>query len=203
MQGAVVRAQFFLVGGEVIIDRDPLKSKVLAVLLIALSFIPLYLARKGYSFFYRPSISLANEVYRSEQKTYIQIYGEGVYAFPMQDWIPLQEILKMSGNNIALPDSSGDTIIQSGSRITIGPDGSIDVGSMDGEKLLLFDLPIDINKADAKDLEALPGIGEVLAGRILEMRETLGDFSSVGELKKVRGIGEKKLREIAGLVETR
>ena len=60
--------------------------------------------------------------------------------------------------------------------------------------------PIDINTADAALLQTLPGIGEVIAQRIIDYREAYGPFQSVGELTKVSGIGEKKLEAIWDLV---
>lgn len=53
-----------------------------------------------------------------------------------------------------------------------------------------------INQATREDWESLPGIGEVLAGRILEFRAAHGDFASVDELILVDGIGEKTLQNI-------
>jgi len=55
---------------------------------------------------------------------------------------------------------------------------------------------IDINRADREALISLPGIGEVLAGRILDYRAEHGDFHSVQELTKVEGIGEKTLAKL-------
>lgn len=59
--------------------------------------------------------------------------------------------------------------------------------------------PVDINTAGAEELEALPGIGPVLAGRIIEYRERHGPFGSLRDLLKVSGIGEKKLAELEDL----
>ena len=53
--------------------------------------------------------------------------------------------------------------------------------------------PINLNTATAEELIAVPGIGEVTAGRILEYRAQIGRFESVDELLEVKGIGEKKL----------
>ena len=53
--------------------------------------------------------------------------------------------------------------------------------------------PLDINRATAAQLEALPGIGPALAGRIVDYREENGGFLSVEELLNVEGIGPKKL----------
>ena len=55
---------------------------------------------------------------------------------------------------------------------------------------------IDLNQADAQTLETLPGIGEVLAQRIVEYRTANGPFQSVEELLQVSGIGESKLAAI-------
>jgi len=62
--------------------------------------------------------------------------------------------------------------------------------------------PIDINTADALCLATLPGIGEVIAQRIIDYREKHGPFQSVGELTKVEGIGQKKLEGLWDLVTT-
>lgn len=50
---------------------------------------------------------------------------------------------------------------------------------------------MNINTASAKDLESLPGIGPVYAGRIVEYRNSNGGFKTIEEVKKVKGIGEK------------
>ena len=60
--------------------------------------------------------------------------------------------------------------------------------------------PIDINRADTEQLTALPGIGEVLAQRIIAYREENGSFLSTDELKNVEGIGEKRLEAILDLI---
>ena len=56
--------------------------------------------------------------------------------------------------------------------------------------------PVDINHATSKELEVLPGIGPVLAQRIIEERSRVGKFSSPEDLLKVSGIGQKKLAKI-------
>ena len=61
---------------------------------------------------------------------------------------------------------------------------------------------ININTATAQLLESLPGIGQVIAQRIVDYREQHGPFDSVGELGNVSGIGEKRLEDIWDLVTT-
>ena len=51
--------------------------------------------------------------------------------------------------------------------------------------------PININTANAGDLDGLPGIGAKTAARIVEYRQKNGPFKKVEELMNVRGIGEK------------
>lgn len=59
---------------------------------------------------------------------------------------------------------------------------------------------LDLNSATAADLDALPGVGEVLAGRIVAWREENGTFSSVDDLGEVQGIGPKVLEGLRDLV---
>ena len=57
---------------------------------------------------------------------------------------------------------------------------------------------VNINKADAKTLETLPGIGEKRAKDIVDDREKNGPFRYPEDLTRVKGIGEETL---AGLIE--
>lgn len=60
--------------------------------------------------------------------------------------------------------------------------------------------PLDLNRATTQELTTLPGIGEVLAQRIVDYREAHGPFRSVDELIAVEGIGEGKLEKLRELV---
>ncbi len=55
---------------------------------------------------------------------------------------------------------------------------------------------VNVNTATAADLERLPGIGPVLARRIVEHREAKGLFRRLDDLLEVKGIGPKLLRRI-------
>ncbi|MBN1637895.1 MAG: helix-hairpin-helix domain-containing protein [Ignavibacteriales bacterium] len=55
---------------------------------------------------------------------------------------------------------------------------------------------IDINEADMKTLCLLPGIGEKTAEKIIEYRKNYGKFNRIEDIKKVKGIGEKKFNNI-------
>lgn len=60
--------------------------------------------------------------------------------------------------------------------------------------------PVPLNTADLAALDALPGIGPVLAQRILDWRFEHGSFTSVDELGEVSGIGDRVLEQLRPLV---
>ena len=68
------------------------------------------------------------------------------------------------------------------------------------EESIKISFPIPINQAGKEELMALPGIGEVLADRIIAFRDEHGGFSSPEELLHVEGIGKKRLEEIIELI---
>ena len=60
--------------------------------------------------------------------------------------------------------------------------------------------PLNINTATIPELDDLPGIGPVLAQRIVDYRDAHGGYKAVEELLKVNGIGDAKLMEILELI---
>ena len=60
--------------------------------------------------------------------------------------------------------------------------------------------PINVNISTAQQLTALPGIGDVLADRIITYREQYGDFISLEELMDVPGISQKRFDAIKDLI---
>ena len=73
-------------------------------------------------------------------------------------------------------------------------------GTPQGNPLGTGQVSIDLNTATASALEDLPGVGPVLAGRIIEWRAANGSFRSVEELGEVSGIGDAILSQVRGLV---
>ncbi len=63
-----------------------------------------------------------------------------------------------------------------------------------------FTALLDLNTATAAQLEELPGVGPVLAQRILDWRREHGRFTSVDELREVTGIGERRFAELRSRV---
>ena len=56
--------------------------------------------------------------------------------------------------------------------------------------------PVNLNTANFSELDSLPGIGPVMAERILEFRKKNGIFKRAEDLMNVRGIGEKKFLKL-------
>jgi comEA protein len=57
-------------------------------------------------------------------------------------------------------------------------------------------LSVELNTATVSELEQLPHIGPVLSDRIVKYRDIYGEFNSIEDLTKVKGIGNKKLNYI-------
>lgn len=60
--------------------------------------------------------------------------------------------------------------------------------------------PINLNTATLADLDTLPGVGPVLAQRILDARTAQGGFTAVSDLRKVDGIGDSRFEQLKDLV---
>lgn len=60
--------------------------------------------------------------------------------------------------------------------------------------------PVDVNRASEEELRVLPGIGGVLAARIVEARLRDGPFASLDDLRRVKGLGRAKLERLAAAI---
>ena len=56
--------------------------------------------------------------------------------------------------------------------------------------------PVNVNRAGIRELVSLPGVGPVLARRIMEYRKKYGPFKGPKDLLEVKGIGPKKLQKM-------
>ena len=129
--------------------------------------------------------------------TFVEVTGPvthpGVYSFPRPP--SLGEVWQRAGAPGAAPEP--DKTIAGGSRVEVAPDGGYRLAAMSGAQLLTLGLVIDLNRATAADLDAIPGIGPALAQRIIDYRQTHGPFKKIEELEeKVLGFGPKKLEKI-------
>jgi competence protein ComEA len=98
------------------------------------------------------------------------------------------------------PLPTPDIKLPSETLVEVAAGGAYRLGHMSGERLLTLGVALDLNTATAEDLEALPGVGPVLAQRIIEYRQSQGPFQKIDDLLSVHGIGRKKLAQLAPLI---
>lgn len=120
----------------------------------------------------------------------------GVYELP--DGARVHEALAAAGG--AVPGADTDqlnlaAVLADGQKVYVPREGE-HVGSADGTDAASPPVAVSINRASARELEALPGIGPVLASRIVAYRNAHGPFRSVDDLINVSGIGPKLLEQL-------
>lgn len=155
-----------------------------------------------------PSIIITDKSIKTEYvpQIYVHVSGavikEGVYRLNKCD--RLIDLLRIAGadsgadlDNINLAEPLTD-----GQRIYV-PKKSVNYVSnpppMLG-KTAKTDKIVNINTADEKGLDSLPGIGPTMAKKIVDYRNEKGRFSNIEELKEVPGISEKKFEKLKSYV---
>jgi len=107
----------------------------------------------------------------------------------------------IDGLNLARPLVDGEQVLVPTAEqlAAAGPSAATGGGPATGQ---LPDGRLDLNTATAAQLEELPGVGPVLAGRIVAHRESTGPFPEAVALREVSGIGEAtwaSLRDLVGV----
>ncbi|MBC7247844.1 MAG: helix-hairpin-helix domain-containing protein [Actinobacteria bacterium] len=153
----------------------------------------------------RGELHVAGEEAAAEPRV-LTVHVAGAVARPgvvrLQEGARVLDAVEGAGG--PLPEADLDALnlaqpVQDGQKISVPRKGE-NGGSTQGEGGKSSG-KVNINTADADELEKLPGIGPTLAERIVSYRENNGGFRSVEDLKKVSGIGEKKFAELRDLVE--
>jgi len=92
---------------------------------------------------------------------------------------------------VPLPGETPPALVGGGASPGRSGSVGVDVGSQD---------LVNVNTASADQLTALPGIGPVLAGRMVDFREAHGPYADLADLSQVSGIGPKLTASLEGLV---
>ena len=101
-----------------------------------------------------------------------------------------------AGMSLARKLVDGEQLLVGQPSVAVVPQGAPVSGSSEVAAGAL----VDLNTATEADLDALPGIGPVLAQRILDWRTQHGTFTSVDQLHEVSGVGEAKFANLSPLV---
>ena len=111
----------------------------------------------------------------------------------------IAEVIGSAGGFQERLPQSGDPlsdVLETGTLITVTrePSGTtrVTLGRMEAKKLLIFSIPLDLNRASVEDLCRVPGIGTSLAQGIVAYRARRRGFRSIEELKNVSGVSEKE-----------
>jgi competence protein ComEA len=91
-------------------------------------------------------------------------------------------------------------VVADGQQIAVGVPGAIGGSGTSGDPAGVAGGLVNLNTAAVAELDALPGIGPVLAQRIVDHRVSQGPFTSVDQLDDVPGIGPARAAELAELV---
>lgn len=129
----------------------------------------------------------------------IDVQGEvktpGVYELPINSRV--NDAIKSAGGANKSADLSylnQARILKDGEQIYVEKKVYASVGT-NRKSSTTFNGILNINRATAKELDKLPGIGPVIAGRIIEFRKVNGAFQSIDDLRKVQGIGASTLEK--------
>ena len=112
--------------------------------------------------------------------------GERVYHTPDSRWYGLTEIDTGAGERWFCTEREA---LDAGWRAPKSAQSNPTATSEPANGDSGCDLAVNINMAGTEELETLPEIGKVRAQRIVEFRRLNGPFSSIDELKEVKGIG--------------
>lgn len=137
----------------------------------------------------------------SDEKTEILVYVSGAVNNPgvvsMPEGARAAEAIEKCGGTMPTADMNSVNmaqVLKDGAQIKVSEKNStVAINSKTGSEQGNM---VNINQADAKALESLPGIGPAMAQRIVEYRNENGSFQSVDDLQKVKGIGKAKLEKL-------
>ena len=127
----------------------------------------------------------------------------GVYELPANSRV--MDAITAAGGAKSGTDTSDINlarIVKDGEQIYVEPAfvANTHVRSSPTRAVIKKSGPLNINRATSSELDSLPGIGPVLASRIVEYRKANGPFLSVDDLLKVSGIGSAKFAQFKSKV---
>ncbi len=96
--------------------------------------------------------------------------------------------------------AASQQVVRAVQRATTRSDNS---NTVDSQSMATPRFVVDVNRAPATELEALPNVGATLATRIVDYRQTRGPFRELDELLQVHGVGERTLQQLRPMLTVR
>lgn len=154
-----------------------------------------------------------------EEKEYkIKVYVTGAVNFPgvieLEEGARIQDAIKLAGG--AKEDANLEKVnlaycLEDGQKLYIPNIGENEVeyiSTENGDNVIeknpnSNNSKVNINTGGVEELKALPGVGDLLAQKIIDYREENGKFKTVDDLKNVSGIGDKKFESMKEYVSVK
>jgi competence protein ComEA len=114
----------------------------------------------------------------------------------------VQDALQAAGGPVPGTDLTGlnlARLVNDGEEIIVGAPAPAP-GAAVGAGVPGSGVPLSLNSATVEQLDALPGLGPVLARRVIQYRDQHGGFRSVDQLRQVSGFGERRLKDLRALL---
>ncbi len=129
------------------------------------------------------------------------VEGEGIRPgrVEVKAGMSLCDLWSVAGGHGDISPDECTRVALTGTRVSL-TDGRFEVEELTSEERFAIGLRLDPNHASATELEAVPGLSSTLADRIVTEREQ-GQFCSVDDLTRVRGIGARKVEWIRPFLE--
>lgn len=98
---------------------------------------------------------------------------------------------KISVSQVSSVHISSEDISENSSYAgNVSPQKETSQGSSENDTCSTVNYPLNLNSCTAEELMSISGIGEVKANHIIEYREYLGGYTSVEQIKNIKGIGD-------------
>ncbi len=139
-------------------------------------------------------------------RLYIHVVGAvregGLYRLP--DGARVATAIERAGGASSRADLSGVNLaapLADGQQVVVPRRGEVARGAAASGTGGDAQAPVSLSQATPEQLEQLDGIGPALAARIVEYRDEHGGFRSLGQLRDVEGIGEKRFKALRESVQ--
>lgn len=185
-------------------DRQRAALVLLAIVMLVVGFI------KGRRYGTEPEVTAS---FASDRPVgWVQVGGMVAHVgiYPVYDNKMTNTAIKMA-EPLCEPTLSPSTIsellaMDGGVSLLIRCSGKDDSGyaevrPLSAQQRLVLGLPLSVSRATQEELLLVPGIGPVLADRIVQYRHKNGDFGQVEELLRIEGVGEKTLVRLSPFIK--